>query len=532
MLEFIAMYVFNLARKKKTMKKFFSTLTIAFTLSIQVFIAQISYTKIQTSTKLPLRGISFSDTLNGYICGDNGLIMKTTDGGKSWANQNSGTNQNLWDIQVIPNTNGQQVLSIGNNKTVRKTVNGGVSWSNIQVPFGNGSFLFGIHCIDSLTYYLSGGDFQVNSGAVLETKNGGVTWKKYAQLNSVFMDKVFMLDTNLGFVCGTGNSFNNGSIFKLDKAMSPDFQLSLFSNNLVISITGRTKNHIVAVGNFGRIWNSKDMGQNWTESFISDTLNSSLFSVKFADTLNGIMCGGISDGSFIQSTIDGGNTWKEEIHPKFLGSLLAISIQQNKIFMSGDSGIIIIGEFPKLQPPTIRKVKLNNLTPLSARISAEVNANKSSTSTWIEYGLEAYTYDSVIKVTPFIVNGLNYTAINHTISNLKPNTLYHYRLKSSNVAGVTYTEDSVFKTPSASSIKNLSHMVYSIFPNPSKGKLNIWVEEDNISFDIFDLSGKFIRSYTLRHGKNIIDLDNISSGNYISILNHSSGEIETRIKIE
>ncbi len=49
-------------------------------------------------TDEPINRMSFMDDQNAYVVGDNGLVLKTTDGGENWIAVNSGTNKNLYGI--------------------------------------------------------------------------------------------------------------------------------------------------------------------------------------------------------------------------------------------------------------------------------------------------------------------------------------------------------------------------------------------------------------------------------------------------
>lgn len=65
------------------------------------------------------------------------------------------------------------------------------------------------------------------------------------------------------------------------------------------------KSELLAVGRFGRILRSSDLGQTW-ESVESGT-ERSLYSVSYADAKNGVIVG--QAGSYLESG-DGGRTWK------------------------------------------------------------------------------------------------------------------------------------------------------------------------------------------------------------------------------
>ncbi len=69
-----------------------------------------------------LNSVDFINENIGYAVGNNGLILKTTDGGKNWENQPSGTDCNLNAVYFINKNIG---YAVGYNGTILKTVNGG-----------------------------------------------------------------------------------------------------------------------------------------------------------------------------------------------------------------------------------------------------------------------------------------------------------------------------------------------------------------------------------------------------------------------
>lgn len=168
---------------------------------------QITFTALTPGTIQNLRGISFADTNTGYVCGDTGVIIKTTDGGATWSALTTGTTADFWDIKVIPNTGGQKVVVVGDNSTILKSLDGGATWTAQSIPFSSGSFVFGVQCFDSLNYIACGGDGTTLSGAVLRTSDGGATWIETTVTASGFLDKISMLDMATGFAVGFDPTF-------------------------------------------------------------------------------------------------------------------------------------------------------------------------------------------------------------------------------------------------------------------------------------------------------------------------------------
>ncbi len=64
-----------------------------------------------------LYGISFTDSLTGWICGENGLIIHTIDG-DNWIQQQSQVTVDLYDIFFLDSLKG---WACGDSVTVLKT---------------------------------------------------------------------------------------------------------------------------------------------------------------------------------------------------------------------------------------------------------------------------------------------------------------------------------------------------------------------------------------------------------------------------
>ncbi|MEI8006312.1 MAG: YCF48-related protein [Bacteroidota bacterium] len=85
----------------------------------------LSWTTVYSGGPI-LLGIAFYNDLIGQACGDNGLLLRTTDGGNTWQTQNVTTD--IWH-QVIY-VNQDTIYVVGTPEIIYKSTNGGVSWSN------------------------------------------------------------------------------------------------------------------------------------------------------------------------------------------------------------------------------------------------------------------------------------------------------------------------------------------------------------------------------------------------------------------
>jgi len=112
---------------------------------------------------------SFINSKIGYALCDSGII-KTLNGGTSWSIIESGSvSANAWEISFLNKDTG--FAAGGNN--IFKTIDGGLNWSTITQPF-SGPF-YAISFTSPDTGYIGGGN-GINSGTLIKTNNGGLTW--------------------------------------------------------------------------------------------------------------------------------------------------------------------------------------------------------------------------------------------------------------------------------------------------------------------------------------------------------------------
>lgn len=100
------------------------------------------------------------------IVGNDGTILKTTDGGLNWIQKNSGTTTNLSKIKFVNTTIG---YAVGNNGTVLKTINQGENWTILNS--GTTNNLYGLSCLSENIFFISG-----ENGLIKKSINGGISF--------------------------------------------------------------------------------------------------------------------------------------------------------------------------------------------------------------------------------------------------------------------------------------------------------------------------------------------------------------------
>jgi len=211
-------------------------------------VSSLILTEYSTGIFTSLNSINFIDSLNGFACGANGVIIKTTNGGINWTNINSG------------------VLNIRLNAvSFNSTLNGIVA-----------------------------GD----SGVVYLTTNGGTNWTLQTSLTTRnLLDAKYYND-------GIVIAGEYGTIIRKDNAGS--FQLkSSKTKSDIRSIAGTyIFNHVCGGGGFIR--NNKGGSNNYF-NFESNPMMANLVGIVYTDSLTGYGISSLTDA--IIKTTNSGNSW-------------------------------------------------------------------------------------------------------------------------------------------------------------------------------------------------------------------------------
>jgi len=255
-----------------------------------------------------LFSVSFPTEQNGWACGRWGTIIHTTDGGKSWVRQQSGTDYTLSSISFVEPQNG---WAVGDGGTILQTKDGGQSWVKQKSPVSY--FLMGVQFINSQRGWIVG-----ERTTILYTEDGGQSWQVQFKDQDFILKRVSFCDEHNGW----------------------------------------------AVGEFGFIYHTEDGGKTWRKQagefrFSKETGEmvggNSLFDVVAVDPRTAWVVG--IDG-YAARTVDGGRTWqqvkngipKSHLFGVTSDSRGTIIIGGNALLLkSGDGGKSFVGT--EVEPP-------------------------------------------------------------------------------------------------------------------------------------------------------------------------------------
>ncbi len=287
------------------------------------------FTPINSPVSKSLSDVGFADDKIGYICGDGGVILKTTDGGIKWTVLNTGSTGSFHCLFVV---NAKIVCAGGFNGAFIKTNDGGDSWTNITSPSSMpGNHIWGIHFFDADNGIVLQG---VDALSTYQTNNGGASWSatELKNLGGLPGTSICFLNDRTGFLT-TGDP---GTLLKTaDGGKTWSTRITAVSQGITSVSFIDQKNGFVSDHN-GGIRKTIDAGETWTTLITG--ISTPIRKVRFANTKNGIAVG--DDGTVI-STADGGNSWRKE-DLGLSGFVEGVCFVNEKLgFIAADDGKII-----------------------------------------------------------------------------------------------------------------------------------------------------------------------------------------------
>jgi photosystem II stability/assembly factor-like uncharacterized protein len=155
----------------------------------------------------------------GWIVGDQGKVIKTTDGGNTWVNQISNTDGDLNDVEFIDETHGWAVGTdwiSGWQSLILRTLDGGVTWDPLVIY--DGQTLYSVSFTDTLNGWACG-----SYGTIFHTDDGGITWDSQESPSSNYLIKIHFVTENIGWATGSSGTIIktiNGGIVGIDNSLS------------------------------------------------------------------------------------------------------------------------------------------------------------------------------------------------------------------------------------------------------------------------------------------------------------------------
>lgn len=273
--------------------------------------------------------IKFTDEQTAYVIGSGGFMMKTTDACETWTRLQTGMSQTISDMHWIDNNTG---FICGGCETLLKTTDGGMTWYDVCPEMHYGRCIQSIHFPTPLVGYTSN-----DWGTTLKTIDGGETWTESINEPTLELRDIFFVNADTGFVAGESGYFArtyngggswehfNGPVITAEKMHFTDHlngyaiqggellntsdaghTWSPVGMNEVGGYAFATDSLVFGVGYHGRLFKSEDGGATST-NYTSYITEERFVGIHFPDENTGYAITNWP-GQIVKTT-DAGDTW-------------------------------------------------------------------------------------------------------------------------------------------------------------------------------------------------------------------------------
>lgn len=293
-----------------------------------------------TETDLTFSSVFFTGNTEGWAVGWN-KIYHTTNAGNTWEKQECPFIMgDLTDVYFINEDTG---WIVGTYQIVLKTTDGGDTWAKVlNIVPGNKCF-FSVCFTDELHGCATGGTVPgAPGGVIMVTNDGGFSWIETTPPENEFYRKVFFQDSLEGWICGDDGAliktmdggftwedksfwyddyidihfFNetNGILFQqhevdltFDGGESWDSTAYIGVTSQIRSTSSWDFNKVIAVGSGNDVRRTLDGGSTWEN--LDHSINNIIEQIGFFNAYDGFAIAGMTKFRYLYSSSDGGHTW-------------------------------------------------------------------------------------------------------------------------------------------------------------------------------------------------------------------------------
>jgi photosystem II stability/assembly factor-like uncharacterized protein len=234
-----------------------------------------------------------------------GLVLKTTDAGKTWMIIGNLDSAYYERIQFVDKVNG---WICGEKNAIYRTEDGGKTWESRSIDISGYRFYFYSMFFKNPDEGIVGGmrlDREKNMTYVtITTHNAGKSWIKTENNPPLFIIDFEFLDERHGFVCGEKSIYRtNDGGEKWEMVFTQDLVKEGFRD-----IYFHDNQHGFAVNAKGDVIRSLDGGTTWSSQSIT---GNRLRSIVFISEKEGYIAGDANEtGGVLYQTLNGGDSWQ------------------------------------------------------------------------------------------------------------------------------------------------------------------------------------------------------------------------------
>lgn len=245
-----------------------------------------------------LFGACFISDQEGWVIGDLGRVLYTTDGGRTFEQLDVGTKRAFLSIACFPD---KTLILSGKMGIIYRSNDGGRTWQAQKSETDKNLVSLAFNSKD---VGIAVGD----AGTIVRTQDGGASWQKISVPEQIPLPE------------------------EIAETVAP-------GDILLYDVSFPAADRAWIVGEFGVILTSSDGGMTWSAQ--KSPVQETLFGVNFTDTSNGWVVG---LSSVMLRTRDGGQNWEQVKvpgRPGFLLSLYSVKIVGQYGWAIGDSGYLL-----------------------------------------------------------------------------------------------------------------------------------------------------------------------------------------------
>lgn len=430
------------------------------------------------------------------------LIANTSVSAQYWSTQNTGfatVSRGIAGIEVFDANTVWAFAYDGtsgnaNVQEFTKTSNGGTTWTSGTINLGDPTLkITNISGVSATTAWVGAFDNTNGLGGIWKTSDSGATWVNQKSLTTAgesWTNYAHFFDANNGIVGGDPESgyfevyttSNGGTTWtRVPTANIPTPLPNEYGYNGGYYAAG---NSIFFYTGKGRIFKSVDKGVTWTalatNTILTDFGGASVNGdMAWSDANKGMIMrktftGTNPSGLTLHRTIDGGTTW-------------------STVTFTGITAANKISDFTYV-PGT--------------DILVATSSDQTTGGSWKS-----------------IDNGTTWSPIDTAVQHLgvrcaNANTCYSGGFNTSATVGGMFKST---QNLSANEIKMAIKNIPSVYPNPTKGEINIKSDKKITSSSVYDFSGKIL----LENNSGTMDISSFSKGTYLLKINFEDGSTKT-----
>jgi photosystem II stability/assembly factor-like uncharacterized protein len=250
------------------------------------------------------------------VVGYPGLLLRSTDRGKSFTALEPGTDDALFAVDV--NARGR-AIAVGRTGLVLVSENRGESWK--QYASGTEEHLFDVALTDGGNAWAVG-----HFGTIIHSSDGGKSWEAQTY------DAAFPPLPESGEEDGEATEQAIGAAEEENEGAAEEARLN--------AVTFADEKRGWIAGEFGLVLHTEDSGKSWKRQRSSSF--KLLFAIRAIDSLNVVASG--AEGTFIE-TRDAGATWKS-VPTGVTEHLMDLCPAGDALYLVGRDGVVLVREAP------------------------------------------------------------------------------------------------------------------------------------------------------------------------------------------